>query len=378
MALEPAVCPPLRSPHDHAAVAVPYPHRRLGPLEQAGLDRSRPPPPHRHRAGRQRQRPPDRAPGPRHRRRPRPGHRRRRRTADLGAAAIVGRARVVVARTVAHAPTRSASRSSAPQRFSTPSPSEPTDWVARIAPAQSHCWQVYADFLLAAGHTRIAVAAQPTAYWESGTRILRERLASRGATLIKVDIDFGRPRSAMPSLTTARQSSCFSSATPSRPCRSSRPSAPTRACPGILIGAPAGQPEFSEWAGHLGAEGSRNPVPELPPRSPHPARRPRRRRTPRASGRPAVIRRLRGLRHHRRPRRYPALPRTGPEDHRRVLVARLRRRHPRPHSVLARPRHQRLAVDLAAGPGRRPRPGRVLAPPRPLLDSALVNPAELV
>ena len=27
---------------------------------------------------------------------------------------------------------------------------QPTDWVARLAPAQSHGWQIYADFLLSA------------------------------------------------------------------------------------------------------------------------------------------------------------------------------------------------------------------------------------
>ena len=32
---------------------------------------------------------------------------------------------------------------------------ETTDWVARLAPAQSHGWQRYADFLLDAGHSRI-------------------------------------------------------------------------------------------------------------------------------------------------------------------------------------------------------------------------------
>src|SRR5262245_14516406 len=37
---------------------------------------------------------------------------------------------------------------------------QPTKWVARLAPAQSHGWQIYADFLLSAGHSRIAVAAE--------------------------------------------------------------------------------------------------------------------------------------------------------------------------------------------------------------------------
>ena len=54
---------------------------------------------------------------------------------------------------------------------------EPTEWVARLAPAQSHCWQVYADFLLGAGHRRIAVATEPSAYWASGARVLRDYLS---------------------------------------------------------------------------------------------------------------------------------------------------------------------------------------------------------
>src|SRR4051794_3588452 len=57
---------------------------------------------------------------------------------------------------------------------------QPTEWVARLAPAQSHGWQIYADFLLRAGHSRIAVAAESSVYWAAGTRILRDHLASRG------------------------------------------------------------------------------------------------------------------------------------------------------------------------------------------------------
>ena len=65
---------------------------------------------------------------------------------------------------------------------------EPTDWVARLAPAQSHRWQIYADFLLGAGHSRIAVAAEPSAYRASGTRILRDYLSPRGGTVIELDV----------------------------------------------------------------------------------------------------------------------------------------------------------------------------------------------
>src|SRR3954463_11769803 len=42
---------------------------------------------------------------------------------------------------------------------------QPTGWVARLAPAQSRGWRLYADFLLDAGHRRIALATQPSVYW---------------------------------------------------------------------------------------------------------------------------------------------------------------------------------------------------------------------
>src|SRR3954462_11403260 len=65
---------------------------------------------------------------------------------------------------------------------------QPTQWVARLAPAQSHGWTIYADFLLNAGHSRIAVAAEPSVYWASGARILRDRLAPRGGNVVELDV----------------------------------------------------------------------------------------------------------------------------------------------------------------------------------------------
>jgi len=175
--------------------------------------------------------------------------------ADLGATAVVGEYHSVVARAVAARADEHGIPFLCSSAVLDTLTDHPTDWVARIAPAQSHCWQVYADFLLAAGHTRIAVAAQPTVYWESGTRILRDRLSSRGATLIEVGIAsvtalcdalvddratallllVGTPEPAVPIVKAVRADPRLS---------------------GILVGAPAGQPEFSEWAGHLGADGT--------------------------------------------------------------------------------------------------------------------------
>src|SRR5580698_1251461 len=62
-----------------------------------------------------------------------------------------------------------------------------TQWVARLAPAQSRGWRLYADFLISAGHTRIAVATEPSVYWRSGAGILRDCLAPRGGTVTELD-----------------------------------------------------------------------------------------------------------------------------------------------------------------------------------------------
>ena len=133
---------------------------------------------------------------------------------------------------------------------------QPTDWVARLAPAQSHCWQIYADFLLSAGHTRIAVATEPSVYWASGAGILRDYLSSRGGTVIELDLRVldpaavreelvdncatallllvGYPESAVSLVTSIRHDQRLAE---------------------IMIGAPAGQPEFAEWSTLLGDDG---------------------------------------------------------------------------------------------------------------------------
>ncbi|MFI6053995.1 ABC transporter substrate-binding protein [Streptomyces violascens] len=136
----------------------------------------------------------------------------------------------------------------------------PTDRVARLAPAQSHGWEIYADFLLGAGHRRIAVATQPSVYWASGTRILRDHLAPRGGTVVDIDMTaltpatvcdalvdsgatallllVGHPEPAVPVVEAVRRDHRLAD---------------------ILIGAPAGQPEFASWAALLGDDGAAIP-----------------------------------------------------------------------------------------------------------------------
>jgi ABC-type branched-subunit amino acid transport system substrate-binding protein len=137
---------------------------------------------------------------------------------------------------------------------------EPTEWVARLAPAQSHGWRIYADFLLRAGHRRIAVAAEPSVYWASGTRILRDYLAPRGGTVIELDLRALAPAAVADELARSRATALLVLA------GSPQPAAPivtaVRRDPRlgqIMIGAPAGQPEFAEWATLLGDDGAAIP-----------------------------------------------------------------------------------------------------------------------
>ncbi|GGS54999.1 ABC transporter substrate-binding protein [Streptomyces violaceus] len=134
---------------------------------------------------------------------------------------------------------------------------QPTDWVARLSPPQSRGWQVYADFLLGAGHTRIAVATQPSVYWASGTRILRDRLAPRGGTVIELDTSALTPTAVCDALVGHRATALLLLVGHPEPAvpivRSVRRD---QRLAEIMIGAPAGQPEFAEWATLLGDDGA--------------------------------------------------------------------------------------------------------------------------
>ncbi|HYI18451.1 MAG TPA: ABC transporter substrate-binding protein [Solirubrobacteraceae bacterium] len=137
---------------------------------------------------------------------------------------------------------------------------QPTDWVARLAPAQSHGWRIYADFLLGAGHSRIAVAAEPSVYWASGTRILRDHLAPRGGTVVELDMRALDPAAVCEALLAQRATALLLLVGHPEPAVSIVGS--VRRDPrlaGLLIGAPAGQPEFAGWLTALGDEGAAIP-----------------------------------------------------------------------------------------------------------------------
>jgi ABC-type branched-subunit amino acid transport system substrate-binding protein len=137
---------------------------------------------------------------------------------------------------------------------------EPTEWVARLAPAQSHGWQIYADFLLGAGHRRIAVATEPSVYWASGTRILRDYLSPRGATVTELDVRTLAPAAVCDELAGNRATALLLLAGFPEPAVSIVKSVRhDRRLAEIMIGAPAGQPEFAEWRALLGDDSAAVP-----------------------------------------------------------------------------------------------------------------------
>ncbi len=178
--------------------------------------------------------------------------------ARLGVAALAGEYHSVVAATVAarsHALGLPYLCSSAVLDALTEAP---TNWVARLAPAQSHGWRIYGDFLLGAGHKRIALAAESGRYWKSGAAILRDHLTPRGGTVIELDtlipaavgdelianradallLLVGHPEPAVPIVKAVRRD---------------------RRLARVMIGAPAGQPELPEWTRLLREDGTAIP-----------------------------------------------------------------------------------------------------------------------
>ncbi|MEU6619929.1 ABC transporter substrate-binding protein [Streptomyces litmocidini] len=191
--------------------------------------------------------------------------------ADLGVAAVVGEYHSVVARAAA---TRADALgvpflcSSAVLDALT---EEPTEWVARLSPVQSRGWRSYADFLLATGRRRVALATQPSVYWAAGTRVLRERLASQGGTVVELDATALDPGALCDALADDGATALLllvGSPEPAVPIV--RAVRGDRRLADLLVGAPAGQPEFPGWAAELGADGAGIPFLRYLPEDPGP------------------------------------------------------------------------------------------------------------
>ncbi|MFK3984810.1 ABC transporter substrate-binding protein [Micromonospora sp. NPDC050397] len=241
--------------------------------------------------------------------------------AGLGVAAVAGDYHSVVARTAA----ARADALGVPFLCSSAAldalTEEPTEWVARPAPAQSHGWRIYADFFLGAGRRRSAAATQPGVYWASGTRVLRDHLAPRGGAVVELDTNALTPEALCDALVDHGATALLLLVGHPEPAvpmvRAVRGDRQLAGDPDRCSGRTAGVRRMGRGAGR---GRRRDPVPALPARAPRSARRTRREGAPRAAGRSALLRRLRGLGHRRRPRRGAASPRHGPGGHRRVMT----------------------------------------------------------
>ncbi|WP_409055430.1 ABC transporter substrate-binding protein [Streptomyces sp. SYP-A7185] len=180
--------------------------------------------------------------------------------AGLGVAAVVGEYHSVVARSAAGR----ADALNVPYLCSSSVldalTDQPTDWVARLSPPQSRGWRTYADFLVGAGHHRIAVATQPSVYWASGTRILREHLAPHGGSVRELDMSALTPDAVCDALLdTGATALLLLAGIPDPVVPIVRAVRRDKRLGEILLGAPAGQPEFAAWAALLGDDGTAIP-----------------------------------------------------------------------------------------------------------------------
>lgn len=180
--------------------------------------------------------------------------------AGLGVAALVGEYHSVVARAVA----ARAGALDVPFLCSSAVidtlTEQPTNWVARLPPPQSRGWQTYADFLLSVGHRRIAVAAESSAYWSAGARILRDYVVPRGGNLIEIDVPALAPMAVCDELSESGTTAVLLLVGHPEPAVSLVQAVRgDQRLAGVMIGAPAGQPEFAEWAALLGDDGAAVP-----------------------------------------------------------------------------------------------------------------------
>lgn len=175
--------------------------------------------------------------------------------AGLGVAAVAGEYHSVVARAAAARADALALPFLCSSAVLDALTDQPTEWVARLAPAQSHGWPVYADFLLSAGRSRIAVATQPSVYWGSGARILRDYLTPRGGTVVELDMRALTPTAMCDELAENRATALLLLVGHPEPAVSIvRSVRRDHRLADLMIGAPAGQPEFAEFLMLLGGD----------------------------------------------------------------------------------------------------------------------------
>lgn len=137
---------------------------------------------------------------------------------------------------------------------------QPSEWVARIAPPQSRGWRIYADYLLKAGHLRISVVSAGGPYWRCGTGILHDHLRAHGGGLVPIDVR-SLASASLSERIIASGSTCVLLLVgyPEPLIGFVEMIREDERLEHVLIGAPAGQPEFSDWLERLRHKGASVP-----------------------------------------------------------------------------------------------------------------------
>lgn len=180
--------------------------------------------------------------------------------AALGVAALAGEYHSVVARAVAQRADAAGIPFLCSSAVLDALTDRPTDRVARLSPPQSRGWRVFADHLLDLGHPCVGVAAEPSIYWEAGTRILEDRIGSRGGRVLLVQARETAPERLCAELReNGATALVLLVGNPELAASFTRRVREDPHLAGLLIGAPAGQPELADWQALLGADGASIP-----------------------------------------------------------------------------------------------------------------------
>lgn len=145
--------------------------------------------------------------------------------------------------------------------------SEPTSYVARLAPPQSYGWRIYADHLAHGGHRHIALALDPDEYWSAGAGVVDARARERGIRCTAVDVT-GLSSAAVADRVAGLGADALLLlvAWPEPLQEILRQVRSDARLAGLLVGDPAGRADFREWAEQLGDDGTAVPyLRYLPP-----------------------------------------------------------------------------------------------------------------
>lgn len=136
---------------------------------------------------------------------------------------------------------------------------KPSKWIARLPQVQSNGWKVYAEFLINNGHTNIALATSPSVYWEAGTNILRKHFNKQAGSIVEFDTSMAPTDLCDKLVDSGVTALLLLTGYPNPAIALVKAIRNDTRLKRLLIGAPAGQPEFNGWINELQTNGAEIP-----------------------------------------------------------------------------------------------------------------------